>query len=129
MPCAMLEKNKRLAELAAKEVQRLAATKEGDNDVDIVLQSSQGKNYLSPEGKVRIRKLEKELKATIQEEAILREIEDGNNENNKSFISRFVAGWSGAIREEIDLEMNARLSSSISDFFGSQGSKEGEDEI
>ena len=122
-------KNKRLAELAAKEVQRLAATKEGDNDVDIVLQSSQGKNYLSPEGKVRIRKLEKELKATIQEEAILREIEDGNKENNKSFISRFVAGWSGAIREEIDLEMNARLSSSISDFFGSQGSKEGEDEI
>ena len=67
----------------------------------------------------------------LREEAILREIdsESSNKGNGKSFISRFVEGYSGAIREELDLEMNARLSSSISDFFGSQdgNSENGED--
>lgn len=112
-------RNKQLAELAAREVQELAAAQEFSSDEAI---ETGDKPSISPEGKARIRRLEKELKATIQEEAILREMEDSSKENGKSFISRFVEGYSGAIREELDLEMNARLSSSISDFFGSQDS-------
>lgn len=124
-------RNKRLAELAAREVQKQAAetAAQQGKDVDLVLQTNLGKRFLSPEGKVRIRRLENELKLNtmiyqreLREEAILREIdsESSNKGNGKSFISRFVEGYSGAIREELDLEMNARLSSSISDFFGSQ---------
>lgn len=117
-------RNKRLAELAAREVQKLAAA-QGPAGGGTGPADESGK--ISPEGKARIRRLEKELKATIQEEAIIREMEeDSNKENGKSFISRFVEGYSGAIREELDLEMNARLSSSISDFFGSQDSDGGE---
>ena len=52
----------------------------------------------------------------------MREIEDSAKEAGKSFISKFVEGYSGAIRQELDLEMNARLSSSISSFFGNQES-------
>jgi hypothetical protein len=106
-------RNKRLAEIAAREVKQIAAAEE--------LQSGGYKPAISPEGRARIQRLEKELKATIQEDAILREMEEkSNKENGKSFLSRFVEGYAGAIREELDLEMNARLSSSISDFFGSQ---------
>jgi hypothetical protein len=106
-------RNKRLAEIAAREVKQIAAAEE--------LQSGGYKPTISPEGRARIQRLEKELKATIQEDAILREMEEkSNKENGKSFLSRFVEGYAGAIREELDLEMNARLSSSISDFFGSQ---------
>lgn len=123
-------RNKRLAELAAREVQKLADAQQPKSgaEADIETQSNPGgKPSISPEGKARIRRLEKELKATIQEDAILREMEESSNEaNGKSFIRRFVEGYSGAIREELDLEMNARLSSSISDFFGRQDS-EGED--
>ena len=122
-------RNKQLAELAAREVKELEdSMSEANADILGTQLSTSGKPIISPEGKDRIRRLEKELKATIQEEAILREIEESNkeNENGKSFISRFVEGYSGAIREELDLEMNARLSSSISDFFGSQDS-EGEE--
>ncbi|KAL9184679.1 hypothetical protein ACHAXT_012649 [Thalassiosira profunda] len=116
-------RNKRLAELAAREVKQLEgslATGLSDDDAE--------KPSISPEGKVRIRNLEKELKATIQEEAILREMEadSAGKENGKSFISRFVEGYSGVVRDELDLEMNARLSSSISDFFGSQDTEEEE---
>eukprot|EP00571_Detonula_confervacea_P012034 CAMPEP_0172307586 /NCGR_PEP_ID=MMETSP1058-20130122/8411_1 /TAXON_ID=83371 /ORGANISM="Detonula confervacea, Strain CCMP 353" /LENGTH=955 /DNA_ID=CAMNT_0013019791 /DNA_START=277 /DNA_END=3144 /DNA_ORIENTATION=+ len=119
-------RNKRLAELAAREVQKLAAAQQSKGGASADIDS--GKPSISPEGKDRIRRLEKEVKATIQEEAILREMkESSNKEKGKSFISRFVEGYSGAIREELDLEMNARLSFSISDFFGSQDSEENDD--
>ena len=128
-------RNKRLAERAAREVLQLAAARgngiDNDNDKnEIATQSnSRGKPIsISPEGKVRIRRLEKELKATIKEDLIIREIEDSAKESPKSFIRRFVEGYSGAIREELDLEMNDRLSSSISDFFGSQD-REGDDNV
>jgi hypothetical protein len=122
-------RNKRLAELAAREVRQLAEAQ--DNDVDIVLQSNSGEQSLSPESKVRIRNLEKELNVTksIFESELLNDmvLKEFKEDNRKSFIGRFVEGYSGSIREEVDLELNARLSSSISDFFGSQGSKgEGE---
>jgi len=121
-------RNKRLAELAAREVKQLAAAQgESGGDGEQATQSNSGKPYISEEGKVRIKRLEKELKATIQEEAILLEMKEFENKNGKTFIGRFVAGYLGAIREELDLEMNARLSSSISNFFGSQD-REGEDE-
>lgn len=117
-------RNKRLAELAAREVKHLTDVQElkiGGSKNFGRTQSNSNKLSISPEGKARIQRLEKELKATIQEEAILREMEEKFNEGNgKSFISRFVEGYAGAFREELDLEMNARLSSSISDFFGSQ---------
>ncbi|KAL7532245.1 hypothetical protein ACHAXR_004516, partial [Thalassiosira sp. AJA248-18] len=119
-------RNKRLAERAAREVQELAAAQESTDDDKT--QSNSGKPSISPEGKARIRRLEKELKATIQEEAILEEMEDSSKENGKGFIRRFVEGYQSDIREELDLEMNARLSSSISDFFGSQDS-EGDDNV
>ena len=115
-------KNKRLAERAAREVQQLA---EADSTYNAILteEYSTGRvTSLSPEGKLRIRRLESELKATIQDELVMREIEDSAKEAGKSFISKFVEGYSGAIRQELDLEMNARLSSSISSFFGSQES-------
>lgn len=106
-------RNKRLAELAAREVKQIATAEE--------LQSSAKISTISPEGRVRIQRLEKEMKATIKEDAILREMDEkSNKENGKSFLSRFVEGYAGAIREELDMEMNARLSTSISDFFGSQ---------
>ncbi len=105
-------RNKRLAELAAREVKQIAVTGE--------LQNGGKKPIISPEGMARIHRLEKELKATIQDDAILHELEEKSKENSKSFLSRFVEGYAGAIREELDTEMNARLSSSISDFFGSQ---------
>ena len=105
-------RNKRLAELAAREVKQIAAAEE--------LQNGGTKPLISQEGRARIQRLEKELKATIQEDAILREMEEKSKENSKSFLSRFVEGYAGAVREELDTEMNARLSSSISDFFGSQ---------
>ena len=104
-------RNKRLAELAAREVTKLQST------------SVKPYEYISTEGKARIRRLEEELKATIQEEAILREMKDNNSkttESEKSFFSRFVEGYVGALRKGVDLKMSARLSTSISDFFGSQ---------
>jgi Ca2+-binding EF-hand superfamily protein len=104
-------RNKRLAELAAREVTKLQST------------YIKPYEYISQEGKARIRRLEEELKATIQEEAILREMKDNNSkttESEKSFFSRFIEGYVGALRKGVDLKMNARLSSSISDFFGSQ---------
>lgn len=124
-------RNKRLAEIAAREVKQIAAAQEsrsdGGDDDDQRILSNSGRPSISPEGRVRIQRLEKELKATIQEDAILREMEEkSNKENGKSFLSRFVEGYAGAFRDELDLEMNARLSSSISDFFGSQG-REGSD--
>lgn len=114
-------KNKRLAERAAREVQQLA---EADSTYNAILtcESTGRVTSLSPEGKNRIRRLESELKATIQDELVMREIEDSAKEAGKSFIGKFVEGYSGAIRQELDLEMNARLSSSISSFFGSQES-------
>ena len=123
-------RNKRLAELAAREVKQLADAqdlKSGGGKYLSGTQLQSIKRSISPEGKVRIQRLEKELKATIQEDAILREMEEkSKREHGKSFISRFVEGYAGAFREELDLEMNARLSTSISDFFGSQDS-EGKD--
>lgn len=116
-------RNKRLAELAAREVKQLAAAQQAEGGTS----DSSGKPSISPEGKARIKRLEKELKATILEENILREMDENKREESiKGFIGRFVQGYSGAIREELDLEMNARLSSSISDFFGSQD-RDGED--
>lgn len=105
-------RNKCLAELAAREVTKLQS-----------MASIKPYEYISLEGKARIRRLEEELKATIQEEAILREMKDNNSkttESEKSFFSRFVEGYVGALRKRVDLNMNARLSTSISDFFGSQ---------
>ena len=124
-------RNKRLAELAAREVKQLADAQglksRGGKDLGGT-QSHSIKRFIFPEGKVRTQHLGKELKATIQEDAILREMIDDKSkrEHGKSFISRFVEGYAGAVREELDLEMNARLSLSISDFFGSQDS-EGKD--
>jgi hypothetical protein len=114
-------RNKRLAERAAKEVQQLA---EADSAYNAILtEETTGKiTSISPEGKLRIRRLENELKATIQDELVLREIEDSGKEPGRSFFSKFVEGYSGAIQEELDIEMNSRLSSSISNFFGSQES-------
>ena len=112
-------RNKRLAELAALEVTKLQST------------SVKPYEYISTEGKARIRRLEEELKATIQEEAILREMKDNNSkttESEKSFFSRFVEGYVGALRKGVDLKMNARLSTSISDFFGSQDGEINEEE-
>ena len=112
-------KNKRLAELAAREVRRLgrAKNKKDGGDVDVVLESNTGQVMISPAGKVRIQRLEEELQATIQEEMILREFDDGPEGN---FFSRFVEGYSGAVNEERDLETNSRLGLSIADFFGAQ---------
>mmetsp|Transcript_31072 Transcript_31072/g.59277 ORF Transcript_31072/g.59277 Transcript_31072/m.59277 type:complete len:195 (+) Transcript_31072:1910-2494(+) len=122
-------RNKLLADKAARELERLAAAqiqnaKINDGPYDeLYAQSLSGKSSISDDGKSRIRRLEKEIKATIQEDAMKKEIEANSDSNNgKSFLTRFVEGYSGAIREELDLEMNARLSSSISDFFGSQDS-------
>lgn len=113
-------RNKRLAELAAREVKQIATAKE--------LQSSPNRPTISPEGRARIQRLEKEMKATIQEDAILREMDEkSSQENGKSFLSRFVEGYAGAMREELDMEMNARLSTSISNFFGSQNRDRTED--
>ena len=112
-------RNKRLAELAAREVTKLQST------------SVKPCEYISTEGKARIRRLEEELKATIQEEAILREMKDYNSkttESEKSFFSRFVEGYVGALRKGVDLKMSARLSTSISDFFGSQDGEINEEE-
>ena len=114
-------RNKRLAELAAREVKHLTDAQElkigGSNDVGGT-QSKLNKLSISPEGKARIQRLEKELKATIQEEAILREMKEKTKEGNgKSFISRFAEGYAGAFQEELE---NARLSDSISEFFGNQ---------
>ena len=112
-------RNKRLAELAAREVTKLQST------------SVKPYEYISTEGKARIRRLEEELKATIQEEAILREMKDNNSkttESEKSFFSRFVEGYVGALRKGVDLKMSARLSTSISDFFGSQDGEINEEE-
>ena len=111
-------RNKRLAELAAREVTKLQST-------------VKPYEYISTEGKAHIRQLEEELKATIQEEAILREMKDNNSkttESEKSFFSRFVEGYVGALRKGVDLKMNARLSTSISDFFGSQDGEINEEE-
>ena len=112
-------KNKRLAELAAREVRRLgrAKNKKDGGDVDVVLESNTGQVMISPAGKVRIQRLEEELQATIQEEMILREFDDGPEGN---FFSRFVEGYSGAVNEERDLETKSRLGLSIADFFGAQ---------
>jgi len=120
-------KNKRLAERAAREVQQLA---EADSTYNAILtEESTGRvTSLSPEGKQRIRRLESELKATIQDDLVMKEIEDSAKEAGKSFIGKFVEGYSGAIRQELDLEMNARLSSSISSFFGSQENTEDDDD-
>ncbi|KAL3807575.1 hypothetical protein ACHAXA_005151 [Cyclostephanos tholiformis] len=114
-------RNKRLAELAAREVKHLTDAQElkigGSNDFGGT-QSKLNKLSISPEGKARIQRLEKELKATIQEEAILREMKEKTKEGNgKSFISRFAEGYAGAFQEELE---NARLSDSISEFFGNQ---------
>ena len=38
----------------------------------------------------------------------------------KSFLGRFVEGYAGALRKGMDIQMNARLSTLVSDFFGSQ---------
>jgi hypothetical protein len=120
-------RNKRLAELAAREVKQLADAHDLKSGGGGGTQTNSTKPSISPEGKARVQRLEKELKATIQEDAILREMEEkSKRDNGKSFISRFVEGYAGAFREELDLEMNARLSSSISDFFGSQDG-DGED--
>ena len=127
-------RNKQLAKRAAREVQLLAAAKDTTDDGDCLLvpQSNNSHNEkpsISPEGKDRIRRLEEEMKAKIQEDMILQEMEESCNSSpsgQKSFISRFVEGYSGAIRQELDLEMNARLSSSISDFFGRQDGEEEE---
>ena len=112
-------RNKRLAELAAREVKQLADAQELKSGGGGGTQTNSTKPYISPEGKARVQRLEKKLKAREMEEKSKRD-------NGKSFISRFVEGYAGAFREELDLEMNARLSSSISDFFGSQDS-DGED--
>merc|ERR1712087_17833 len=110
-----------------------------ENIPDIITQSDSGKSLsISPEGKLRLRQLgtqvEKELKVPFFEDAILRAMkEDIDSENaekkrGKSFISRFVEGFSGAFREELDMELNARLSTSISDFFGSQDREDAEED-
>ncbi len=124
-------RNKLLADKAAREMERLAAAQIQNAKInespydELYAQSLSGKSSISDNGKSRIRRLEKEIKATIQEEAIKKEVEANSDANNmKSFLSRFVEGYTGAIREELDLEMNARLSSSISDFFGSQDSND-----
>ena len=113
-------KNKRLAELAAREVRQLAKAnnKIDGGDIDVVLKSNTGQAMISPAGKVRIQRLEEELQATIQEEMILREFDE--DPENGNFFSRFVQGYSGAMKEELDLETNSRLSLSIADFFGAQ---------
>ena len=127
-------RNRRLAKVAAREVQQLSNSQMGphkENINDITKSSDSGNSLsISPEGKVRLRQLgtqvEKELKVPFFEDAILRamkeDVESKNSEKKrrKSFISRFVEGFSGAFREELDMELNARLSTSISDFFGSQ---------
>lgn len=120
-------RNKRIADKAALELKRLTASEEFTGSSkgtygELFAQSISGKASISQEGKYRIRRLEKELKASMQEDAIRSE-----SNNGKSFIGRFVEGYTGAIREELDLEMNARLTSSISDFFGIQDGEEGED--
>lgn len=113
-------RNKRLAELAAREVKQLADAHDLKSGGGGGTQTNSTKPSISPEGKARVQRLEKELKATREME------EKSKRDNGKSFISRFVEGYAGAFREELDLEMNARLSSSISDFFGSQDG-DGED--
>merc|ERR1712194_786488 len=130
-------RNRRLAKVAAREVQQLSNNKMGpykENINDIITESDSGTPLsISPEGKVRMRQLgtqvEKELKVPFFEDAILRAIKENVDSDNderkggKSFISKFVKGYSGAIRKELDMELNARLSTSISDFFGSQDRK------
>lgn len=121
-------RNKRLADKAARELKTLAKLR---NDMaaacddecaidEVMAQSISGKSsIISNEGRDRLQKLEKELKY-VEEKS--ESNENSHSEERKSFISRFVEGYSGAIREDEDLEINSRLSSSISNFFGSQDS-------
>jgi hypothetical protein len=111
-------RNKLAAERAAREVKKLAAIEGSGAFDDEISQSTTGKAFISKEGRERVKLLEKELKATIREELLQKEIEAISAPKPKSFITKFVEGYQGTISTELDLETNARLSSSISDFFG-----------
>ncbi|KAL7484519.1 hypothetical protein ACHAW6_010154 [Cyclotella cf. meneghiniana] len=121
-------RNKRLADKAARELKTLAKLRNDmaaacDNECaidEVMAQSISGKSsIISNEGRDRLQRLEKELKYVEDKSE---SNENSHSEERKSFISRFVEGYSGAIREDEDLEINSRLSSSISNFFGSQDS-------
>jgi hypothetical protein len=97
-----------------------AACDDGCAIDEVMAQSISGKSsIISNEGRDRLQRLEKELKYVENKSE---SNESSNPEERKGFISRFVEGYSGAIREDVDLEINSRLSSSISNFFGSQDS-------
>lgn len=113
-------KNKRAADKAAREKAQKLKDEACDEECaldEVVAQSLSGKpSIISIEGRERLQKLEANFQA-VQEGMELNE--SSASENQKSFFSRFVEGYSGA-RDDQDLQMNDRLSSSISDFFGSQ---------
>ena len=116
-----MDREAREAARLAKQRSRIDATCDDECAIDEVLaQSLSGKPSISKEGRDRLQKLESELKAVEDEN----ESKDNNAENRKGFIGRFVEGYSAANDEDEEVEMNARLSSSISDFFGSQDSEE-----
>jgi hypothetical protein len=117
-------RNKRAADKAARERAKLlkddALCDEECAMDEVLAQSISGKaSIISTEGRERLQKLEADFQA-VEEEI---ESKMSGSENQKSFIGRFVEGYSGA-RDDEDLQRNAKLSSSISNFFGTQESDE-----
>jgi len=116
-------RNKRMADKNTQEHSELLNDETCDDECamnEVLAQSISGKSSLiSTEGRERLQKLEADFQA-VEEEIESKEIQ-------KSFISRFVEGYSGA-RDDEDSQLNARLSNSISNFFGSQNSDKHEND-
>ena len=116
-------RNKRAADRKAREKAKLLAEEACDDECaldELYSQSISGKSSISSEGRERLQKLEADF------QAVEGSIESNESEKEKGFFSRFVEGYSGARNDE-ELQMNnARLSFSISNFFGSQDNEESE---
>lgn len=115
-------RNKRAADRKAREKAKLLAEEACDDECaldELYSQSISGKSSISSEGRERLQKLEADF------QAVEGSIESNESEKEKGFFSRFVEGYSGARNDE-ELQINARLSSSISNFFGSQDNEESE---
>jgi hypothetical protein len=114
-------RNKREADRAARDRAKLLDEACDDECAldELYSQSISGKASISIEGRARLQKLEADFQA-IKDEI---ESKESPGMGKKSFFSRFVEGYSGA-RNDDDLQLDDRLSSSISNFFGSQDNNE-----
>jgi len=113
-------RNKRAADKKAREKAKLLAEEACDDECaldELYSQSISGKSSISTEGRERLQKLEADFQAVEDS------IESNESQKQKGFFSRFVEGYSGAQNDD-ELQINARLSSSISNFFGSQDNEE-----